>query len=100
MINDDFAAIGLTTDTIAIGSYSEKIEQGDLVVAADDGEFVKIGFYSKISGLVCLTSSMTDSDPEVFDQTEIKIIGKIIGYCDKNLNERGRLFVNLLPCRK
>lgn len=100
MIDDDFASIGLTTDTIAIGSYSEKIEQGDLVVAADKGEFIKIGYYSKVCGLVCLTSSVSDLDPEVFDQTEIKIIGKIIGYCDKNPNERGRLYVNLLPNTK
>lgn len=100
IVNDEFASIGLSKDTIAIGSYTETVRQGDLVAIADNGEFVKIGFYSKTSGLVCLSTTGKDSDLDVFDQTEVTIIGKIIGYCDKHPNERGRFYVNLLPNMK
>lgn len=94
--DDDFASLGLSSGTIAIAVYCSAVESDDLAVIEDNDGFVRIGFYSKISSLICITTLDKNEEPELFDQTEARLIGRILGYCDKKTNERGRYIVYMI----
>jgi len=75
--SDHLERFGLTQGSLAIIVESE-LKRGDLaaVELITDGS-IKCGVFDRDFGLVCLDRG--DSEPELFDENDIRILGKIIG---------------------
>lgn len=83
---------GLKPGSLAIITDDDEVMRGDLVAITEikDGA-ISCGFYDADFGIVCLESP--NSDPQLFDENEIKILGKIVGVCDTEKNSDGKLVV-------
>lgn len=93
--NNHFKEFGLERGRFAIVVESE-IEKGDLVAISDnETELVSIGFFDRDFGLIALENRL--SEPELFNENQITILGKIIGYCEPEINSRGRYTVQPIP---
>jgi tetratricopeptide (TPR) repeat protein len=93
--NNHFKEFGLERGRFAIVVETE-IEKGDLVAISDnETELVSIGFFEREFGLVALENLL--SEPELFNENQITILGKIIGYCEPEINSRGRYTVQAIP---
>jgi len=92
--NSYLESYGLQKDSLAVVARTE-LKRGDLVaineVATDS---VMCGFYDSDFGLVCLEG--IGEEPRLFDQSEIEILGKIIGVGKTDKNSKGRIQVNPL----
>ena len=70
---------GLKKGGLAIvGSNYGEIHRGDLVAIVDKDDFAVCGIYDKDFGIICLEKP--DEEPELFDENEVEILGKIVGY--------------------
>ena len=69
-----------------------ELKRGDLVaineIATDS---VLCGFYDSDFGLVCLEG--IDEEPRLFDESEIEILGKIVGVGKSDKNSKGKINV-------
>lgn len=94
MNNTRLQDVGLVKGSLAI-VVKTKIKRGELVAVAEieSGE-VSCGFYDTDFGIVCLEGS--DGEPQLFDEKEIRILGKIIGVCNSGEKEDGKMFVQTL----
>lgn len=92
--NTHLEKIGLTQNSLAIVA-NEDVKRGDLAVVlqTNDGA-VFCGFYDSDFGIVCLEG--IDSEPQLFDEKDVKILGKIVGVCDTEKNSEGKLIVKAL----
>lgn len=96
MQNDLFEALGLKKGFLAVGVICET-KNGDFVAACEkETDLVTLGFLDNSFGLVCLENDL--SEPELFDEKDVFIMGKIIGYCKPVLNQFGEYIVNLISC--
>jgi hypothetical protein len=59
---------------------------------------ISCGFFDSDFGVVCLEGC--DSEPQLFDQQDVKIIGKIIGVCGTDKDLDGKLIVRPLTPRR
>ncbi len=76
--NTHLENIGLLKDSLAVVVPADKIKRGDLIAAEEtETGYVSCGFYESEFGLVCLEAE--DSEPLLFDEGKINIIGKIVG---------------------
>lgn len=92
--NTHLEKFGLPKNSLAI-VVKEKIKRGDLVAIselADDS--VSCGFYDADFGIVCLENR--DNEPQLFDEGDIEILGKIVGVCSSGKNSEGQMIIKLL----
>ncbi|HLA94755.1 MAG TPA: tetratricopeptide repeat protein [Pyrinomonadaceae bacterium] len=94
--NEHLADAGLGKGSLAI-VVKDSIKRGDLVAITElaTGE-ISCGFFDSDFGVVCLEGC--NSEPQLFDQQDVKIIGKIIGVSHDEKDADGKLIVRpLLP---
>lgn len=76
--NSHLEDVGLVRDSLAVVVPIENIKRGDLIAIEEkENQNVSCGFYDKEFGIVCLEGH--DSEPLLFDEEKISIIGKIVG---------------------
>jgi tetratricopeptide (TPR) repeat protein len=89
--NSHLENAGLTKDSLAIVALCE-VERGDLVAVSEiESDSIVCGFYDFGFGLVCIEAKR--GEPQLFDEKEIKILGKIVGFCNPENNAGGKLIV-------
>lgn len=89
--NNHLEGIGLRKDSLAVVA-SEKINPGDLAAIVEiENDSISCGFYDKAFGIVCLEG--IGSEPQLFDEKDIRILGKIIGVCKSEKNFDGKMNV-------
>jgi tetratricopeptide (TPR) repeat protein len=86
--------IGLARGSLAVVATA-KVSRGDLVALTEieNGE-VSCGFYDADFGVVCLEGC--DGEPEVFNEKDVVILGKIVGVCKTGQREDGKMAVKAL----
>lgn len=86
--------IGIKKDSLAVLA-EDKISRGDLVAIVEiaTGE-ISCGFYDADFGIACL--ERTDHGPLLFDEKDIKVLGKIVGVCNSRKDETGKMIVEAL----
>lgn len=91
--NTHLESIGICRGSLAI-IVNEQVNPGDLAAIAEieSGE-VSCGFYDCDFGIVCLDGCA--SDPQLFDESAVKILGKIVGFCNSG-DQNGRMTVKAL----
>lgn len=93
--NTHLESVGLTKDSLVVVVPSENIKRGDLIALEEtDSKNVSCGFFDREFGIVCLEGS--DSEPLLFDEEKIQIIGKIVGVARERTPD-GKLKVVALP---
>ena len=92
--NTHLEPFGLRKGSLAI-VVREKIKRGDLVALSELAtDAVSCGFYDADFGIVCLENG--SGEPTLFDENDIKILGKIVGVCSSEKNSEGKMFVKPL----
>ena len=92
--NTQLEIIGLVKGSLAI-VVKAKVKRGDLIAVSEveSGE-VSCGFYDADFGIVCLEGA--DGEPQIFDEKEIRILGKIVGVSNSGRTEDGKMVVEAL----
>ena len=87
-------SIGLVKGSLAI-VVKANVKRGDLVAVAEveSGEVI-CGFYDADFGIVCIEG--TDGEPQIFDEKEVRVLGKIVGVCNATQTEDGKMVVESL----
>ncbi len=89
--NDVLENIGLKKGDLAIVVKTE-VDKGDLVAVVEkETELVIFGYYDFDFGIVCLDNKVTE--PQLFDNNEIEILGKIVGHCNLETKSNGKIKV-------
>lgn len=89
--NLNLEKFGLKKNSLAIAA-AVAVKRGDLVAIAEKStDEVIVGFYDTDFGIVCLETN--DSEPHLFEENEVEILGKIVGVCHKEKNSAGKLMV-------
>ncbi|HEY0426898.1 MAG TPA: tetratricopeptide repeat protein [Pyrinomonadaceae bacterium] len=89
--NNHLESVGLRKDSLAIVARAE-VNRGDLVAILEiENDSVSCGFYDSDFGIVCLEGE--DSALQLFDEKDIRILGKIIGVCRAEKNPDGKMVV-------
>jgi tetratricopeptide (TPR) repeat protein len=92
--NSHLGPFGLNKGSLAVG-VDQDVRRGDVVAIEElkDGS-VRCGIYDSDFGLVCLDRG--DSEPELFNQDDIRVLGKIIGVGEEALTPKGQIIVQEL----
>jgi hypothetical protein len=78
--NSDLESYGLSRGSLAV-VVPCPVRRGDLVALMElDSDLVSCGFFDKDFGIVCLEAG--NSEPLLFSESDVKILGKIVGVCD------------------
>ncbi len=89
--NSDLEPYGLARGSLAV-AVPDVVRRGDLVALMElSSELVSCGFYDTDFGIVCLEAG--GAEPQLFDKSDIKILGKIVGVCKIETNLNGTLEV-------
>jgi tetratricopeptide (TPR) repeat protein len=89
--NSDLEPFGLPRGSLAV-VVPDKVRRGDLVALVElSTDLVSCGFYDCDFGIVCLEAG--GSEPQLFDKSDVKILGKIVGVCKAEKNADGTLEV-------
>ena len=92
--NSHLKDIGLRPGSIAI-VVEEKVSRGDLIAICEiENDAVSCGFYDSDFGIVCLDG--VNSEPQLFDDKQVKIIGKIVGFCNSGADADGNMIVETI----
>ncbi len=92
--NSRLESIGLAIGSLAVVAKT-KVKRGDLVAVAEvESDEVSCGFYDADFGIVCLESA--DGEPQIFDQSEVRMLGKIVGVCSSGRDVDGKMAVEAL----
>ncbi|HKP70226.1 MAG TPA: tetratricopeptide repeat protein [Pyrinomonadaceae bacterium] len=77
--NSDLESHGLSRGSLAV-VVPTSVKRGDLVAVMEiENESVSCGFYDTDFGIVCLEAG--GAEPQLFDKTAVKVLGKIVGVC-------------------
>ncbi|MCW5961842.1 MAG: tetratricopeptide repeat protein [Pyrinomonadaceae bacterium] len=89
--NSHLEAVGIVKGSLAV-VVDEEVSRGDLaaIMKIDDGS-IYCGFFDLDFGIICLEG--IDSEPQLHDADEIKILGKIVGHCSGEIDRDGKLIV-------
>lgn len=83
---------GLTDGSLAV-VVNGPVKRGDLVaVAGTDTELVSCGLYDAGFGMISL-EGLDRSDPKLFDEDDIRILGRIVGVCNSGAGPDGKMIV-------
>ena len=86
--------IGLVKGSLAIVA-SAAVNRGDLVAITElESDEVSCGFYDADFGIVCLEGTI--GEPQIFNEKDIKVLGKIVGVCNSGRTEDGKMVVEAL----
>lgn len=77
MNSNDLESIGIKLGMVLL-VIDEPIKKGDLVVISDKDKEIVIGFFDKHLGLIGIKKPT--SQPLIFEETEVKVLGKVRGY--------------------
>ena len=89
--NSDLEQYGLARGSLAI-VVPQNVRRGDLVALVElSSDLVSCGLYDCDFGIVCLEA--LGSEPQLFDESDVKILGKIVGVCRAEKNPDGTLEV-------
>ena len=89
--NSDLEQYGLARGSLAI-VVPHKVLRGDLIALIElSSDLVSCGVYDSDFGIVCLEA--LGSEPQLFDESDVKILGKIVGVCKTEKNPDGTLEV-------
>ena len=89
--NAHLETVGLKKDSLAIVAQCE-IKRGDLAAISEiETGAVVCGFYDCDFGIVCLEG--INDEPQLFDENSIKILGKIVGFCDSGKTADGKMII-------
>lgn len=90
--NNHLEAVGLRKDSLAVVA-KEKVKRGDLVAIAETlNDSVSCGFYDADFGIVCL-EGMSSEEVQLFDERDVRILGKIVGVCKAEKSADGKMIV-------
>lgn len=90
--NTHLENVGLKKGSLAV-VVNEKIQRGDLTAVCEtETDLVSCGFYDSEFGIVCLDAINTE--PQLFEEEKVKILGKIVGVCGSETD--GRMIVELI----
>lgn len=82
---------GLTEGSLAV-VVNEDVKRGDLVAIAEIGsEMVSCGYYDAEFGMICLEGA--DRDLQMFNEQDVRILGRIVGVCNTGENADGNMIV-------
>lgn len=82
---------GLTKGSLAV-VVRQSVRRGDLVAIAEIGsDLVSCGYYDADFGVVCLEGA--DAEMQIFNQDEVKVLGRIVGVCNTGKNAQGKMIV-------
>jgi tetratricopeptide (TPR) repeat protein len=83
---------GLAKGSLAV-VVRQEVRRGDLVAIVEMAtDLVSCGFYDADFGVVCL-EGMEGSEPQLFDENEIRILGRIVGVCNSGRGPDGKMIV-------
>lgn len=89
--NSHLEKAGLRKNSLAV-VVSDDIKRGDLVALTEtESGSVSCGFYDSEFGIVCLEG--IDSEPQLFDESAVKILGKIVGVGHPAKADGGKIVV-------
>ncbi len=92
--NSHLEKFGLSKGSLAVVTKDE-IKRGDLVAISENADgSVVCGFYDADFGIVCLEG--IGDEPQLFNEDEITILGKIIGVGNSKGSSRGKIQVEPL----
>ncbi len=92
--NDGLETIGLAKGSLAVVAKT-KVKAGNLAAVAEveSGEVI-CGFYDADIGIVCIEDA--HGEPQIFDHSEVRLLGKIVGVCNQGRNDDGKMIVEAL----
>lgn len=89
--NSHLEGAGIFKNSLAVIVPTADVRRGDLVALEElENKNVNCGFYDNEFGIVCLEGF--DTEPLLFDEEKIRIIGKIVGVANDKTND-GKLIV-------
>lgn len=89
--NSHLEKVGLRQGSLAV-IVKDDTKNGDLVAIADKKtEEISCGFYEAEFGIVCLEGS--GSAPQLFYESDIVILGRIVGVCNSEKEADGKMIV-------
>jgi tetratricopeptide (TPR) repeat protein len=92
--NSHLENFGLRKGSLAVVT-KDNIKRGDLVAITEiKTDSVMCGFYDSDFGLVCLEG--IGDEPRLFNEDEIKILGKIVGVGNTEKNSGGKIIIDPL----
>jgi tetratricopeptide (TPR) repeat protein len=92
--NNHLEEVGLRRNSLAI-VVQEEIKRGDLVAIAEiANDSVSCGFYDSAFGLVCVEGD--NAEVQLFDDKDVRIIGKIVGVCKSEKSPDGKMIVEAI----
>jgi len=92
--NSHLENIGLKPGSLAI-VVKETLSRGDLAAICEiENDAVSCGFYDADFGIVCLEG--VNSEPQLFDDKKVNILGKIVGFCNSQADIDGNMIVETI----
>lgn len=95
--NSHLECVGVGKGSLVIAA-DDRIRRGDLVAVSEieTGE-ISCGFYDADFGVICLEGC--NSEPQLFDESAVRIIGKIVGVAGGKKDREGKLIVTAIASR-
>lgn len=82
---------GLTQGALAV-VVNEEVKRGDLVAIVEtSSDLVSCGYYDADFGMISLEGD--DAGLQVFNESEVKILGRIVGVCNTGTGPDGKMIV-------
>lgn len=92
--NTHLESIGLKKGSLAV-VVKENIKRGDLAAVLEiENNSVRCGFYDADFGIISLEG--VNSDPQLFDENSVRILGKIVGFCNAGENSDGQMIIETI----
>ena len=92
--NSDLEPEGLMRGSLAI-VVSAEVRRGDLVAVVEiETDQVSCGFFDADFGIICLEAGA--SEPQLFIESDVRILGKIVGVCEAEKTSDGSMRVRAL----
>lgn len=92
--NSDLEDHGLVRGSLAV-VVPCVVKRGDLVAVMEtESDSVSCGFYDADFGIVCIEAG--NSEPQLFSDSDVTILGKIVGVCDGTPADDGTMKVRVL----
>jgi tetratricopeptide (TPR) repeat protein len=92
--NDHLAGMGLAAGSLAI-VVRDELKRGDLAAVEESSTgHVICGIYDSDFGIVCLERG--DQEPLLFNEDDVRVLGKIVGVCQSRKHGEGKMIVEAI----